>query len=88
VAGGDEGVRQLLTQDGDGAPLVLGPDEAIEKGDRDRPDASRLEGLRGSTHLVLVERYDDLAVVAHALGHFQAQVARHQCLGFVGLYIV
>ena len=88
VAGRNEGVGQLLAQDGDRALLVVGPDEAIEEGHGDRLHARRLQGPRGGAHPVLVERRVDLAGVAQALGHFQPQVARHQGLGLVGLDVV
>ena len=50
VAGRDEGVGHLLAQDRERALLVLGPDEAVEEGHRDRLHAGRLEPARRGAH--------------------------------------
>ena len=77
--------RRIATR----ALLVLGPDEAVEEARR-RPPARRppAASRAAARTVVLVERRLDLAVVAHALGHLQAQVARHQGRRLVGLDVV
>jgi len=88
VAGRDEGVGHLLAQDFYRTLLVIGTDETVEEGHRDRLHARCLQGTSSGAHLVLIQRYVDLAGVAQALGHFQAQVARHQGERLVGLDVV
>ncbi len=77
-----------MGDDGAGACFVFGADEAVEKAHRDGGDAGRAQGAGGFTHGVFVERGFDAAVVAHTLGHFEAEVARDEHRRFVGLQVV
>ena len=63
-------------------------DEAVKEADRDGLDAGVAQRAHRRAQRRFVERDLDAAVVAHALRHFQAQVARHQHRRLVGLQVV
>ncbi len=69
-----------LGQDRAGAPLVRLVGEAVQEADGDRLDLLGLQLRRDAAHRLLVERQQHGAVGGHALGHAEAQVARHQRL--------
>ena len=60
----------------------------VEEHDRDRAHTARGEALDGGRELVAVERPANRAVGAHALGDFQAPMARHQRLGLGDVEVV
>ena len=83
-----ERLGEFLRQDAPGSLLVRRADEAIEEADRHRlcPGVTQATHCRAERRFI--QRRFHRAVVAHALGHFQAQVARHQRRGLVGLQVV
>ena len=79
----DPEAGQLLLQDVARAPLVRRIGVGMHEGDGDAFRALALELARGVAHRLLVERQADMAMHVHALGHREAQRARHQRLGLL-----
>ncbi len=88
MRGAGEGLGEFLRQDAPRTLLVRRANEAVEE--------THCHGLRSgvtqTTHCRaerrLIQRRFHRAVVTHALGHFQAEIARHQRRGLVSLQVV
>ena len=66
----------------------VGADKAVEEAHRHRLHAGVAQPTHCRAERCLIQRRFHRAVVAHALGHFQAEVARHQRRRLVGLQVV
>ena len=78
VARANKDAGQFLLDNALCLSLVLRPHEAIEETDCNCAGIGRSQLLGRLAHCAQIERCFDLAVMAHALGDLEAQIARHQ----------